>query len=109
MPLVRLRTGQILNNCYCGRCDARRRARVFQERFRWIYKYLPCGHLQVKGYTLPPEELERLGHVNYEHSVDPRAKSKISQAKADNEAQQAEIARVSSLQKLGFTRGRFYF
>lgn len=103
--MIRLRHGQMLDGCFCQKCDAWRKARVIFERFRVLYYYKPCGHLTVKGYTLPPEELERMRLVNQERTADPRIISRIQSLEEDKRREQVEFAKVSWIQN-NLTRGK---
>lgn len=53
--------GKIIKGAYCSFCGARRTGTIIKERFRWLIRMRECGHLGFRGYTMPPEELERLG------------------------------------------------
>lgn len=62
----------IENGFFCPWCDCHRTGRIVKETYRWGV-ILKCGHVRRKiGYTLPPEELERKGFINYKGTEDPR-------------------------------------
>lgn len=63
--------GKIIAGFYCPWCDVRRSGRCVKETYKWRV-ILKCGHVINRGYTLPPEELERKGYINQKGTEDPR-------------------------------------
>lgn len=77
---VWFRHGKVIENgFFCPWCDCYRTGRIIKETYRWRVR-MNCGHVRANvGFTLPPEELERKGFINYQHSEDPRYTAKKRQ------------------------------
>lgn len=84
--------GKRIEGVFCAFCDVRRSGRIIQETFRWRV-LLKCGHVVNRGTTLPWEELERKGYINYAHTEDPRYTAKKKQLFAGVMAKRAEVLR----------------
>ena len=78
-PRIWYAHGKWIDGVYCAYCDRQRRGQIIRECFRWRVR-LVCGHMVNRGFTLPIEELERKGLINYAFSEDPRLTAKKKQA-----------------------------
>lgn len=91
-PRIWYSHGKMIEGIYCAFCDVRRPGRIIQETYKWRV-VLKCGHVVNRGLTLPLEELERKGYVNYEHTEDPRFTAKKKQLFAGVMAKRDEVLR----------------
>lgn len=72
MKWIRYYHGRHMSGVKCPFCDVKRDGVIHREDFYWRIR-LSCGHEVGRGMVLPPNELIRLGHANYQTERDPRA------------------------------------